>query len=280
MDEHWNQLLKYYPHLSKARILDLGAGKGKFLIAGAKHGVKVTGLEYNPAYIEHAHTAAREAGVEISIEQGEAEALPYAEHGFDFVHANEVVEHVADPRAMMREVYRVLRPGGVAYVTVPNRFGVHDPHFHLYFVNWLPRVWSDAFIGLVSRHKQYTDVAAGHQRLADMHYFTYRQFKTLAQSNGFTVADKRLMKIDREYRGLKRVLVRTAFMCGLLNSFLSAWTLLKKSKRLSMIFHTTTLPSSTHFLRRVSFIGGLNTRRIWKRFSIRSKGEGATRCST
>ena len=199
MASHWEHLSGYVPRLAEGTILDLGSGKGGFLVTAAQHGARAVGLELNPAYIEETLRRAQEAGVLVSVQQGKAEQLPFADESFDFINISEVIEHIQDPAAMLREVQRVLKPGGCAYMSVPNRFGMKDPHFHLYIVNWLPRAWSDAFIGLCGKHKDYANQAAGEQRLREMHYYTYGQIISLVHRSGLKAEDIRAMKIRRRF---------------------------------------------------------------------------------
>jgi SAM-dependent methyltransferase len=68
--------------------------------------------------------------------------LPFADESFDVVLTNHVIEHVGDEqaqRAHLAELRRVLRPGGVGYLAVPNRWMLVEPHYGLAFLSWLPR---------------------------------------------------------------------------------------------------------------------------------------------
>lgn len=208
---HISNLLRHVPGLRSYRVLDLGAGKGNFLVEAANEGIAVAGIEYNPAYVEQARMLIKDSGFNVEIREGQGEALPYADGSFEFVNASEVIEHVRDPLQVLREVYRVLVPGGSAYMSVPNRYGMRDPHYKLYGVNWLPRVRSDAYIAFFGRSKTYEDTSAGLQRLADMHYFTYSDFKRLAEGIGFLVSDSRADRIRNEYSGLRKIAARIAY---------------------------------------------------------------------
>ncbi len=196
---HFDHLADTIPDIPKRRILDLGCGRGEFLVDAASRGVTVVGLEYNPLYIEEALALAKEKQVAITVQQGAAEHMPFEDGSFDFINMAEVIEHVADPLLTLREVYRVLAPGGLCYMSVPNRYGLKDPHFHLYGVNWLPRSVSDLYLSLFDKHKEYTQ-AAGHQRLRDMHYYRYDRIVEICRSVGFGAMDIREQKVVKRFQ--------------------------------------------------------------------------------
>ena len=80
--------------------------------------------------------------------------LPFADGHFDVVLTNHVIEHVGDEDAQRRhlaELHRVLRPGGMGYLAVPNRWMLVEPHYQLAFLSWLPRSWRSPY--LRARHK-------------------------------------------------------------------------------------------------------------------------------
>lgn len=196
---HLDNLLLVVPDLPSRRILDVGAGRGEFLIDAVKRRYRAEGIEYNPRYIEQAEEQARRAGVSIQIRRGVGEALPFQNGSFDFINMAEVIEHVFDPQKVLGEVARVLSEHGLAYVSVPNRYGIYDPHFHVLFVNWLPRRLSDLFLRLVGGHKDYSHSDAGHQRLSDMHYMTRSQFEKLCDTHSLVFFDSREQKIKKRF---------------------------------------------------------------------------------
>lgn len=85
----------------------------------------------------------------IEIHQTPDATLPFADQSFDLVLLNHVIEHVGtrDEQAMcLSEIFRVLRPGGVLYLSVPSRFAVIEPHYRLPFLSWLPQKLADAWV--------------------------------------------------------------------------------------------------------------------------------------
>lgn len=75
--------------------------------------------------------------------------LPFADASFDVVVTNHVIEHVGDAAAQQRhlaEVARVLKPDGVGYLAVPNRWMLVEPHYQLAFLSWWPRRWRSPYL--------------------------------------------------------------------------------------------------------------------------------------
>lgn len=211
MDAHIASIRLIVPDLLDRKILDLGSGRGKFLIDMARRGVKVVGYEKSHTYVEMSRKMLTESGFgDIVVTEGMAETLPYPDGSFGFINISEVVEHVEDPRAVLMEAARVLQSGGSAYVSVPNRYGYKDPHYHLYFVNWLPRAWSETYIRFRGKQKNY-DGKAGRQKLSEMHYYTLHAFRAFARSLGWEVFDIRWEKISR-MSPMKRLIAMIAYV--------------------------------------------------------------------
>ena len=84
--------------------------------------------------------------------------LPFAGGSFDVVLSNHVIEHVGDEQAQrehLREVCRVLCGDGVAYLAVPNRWMLVEPHFKLPFLSWLPLAPANAYVRLARKGTHY-----------------------------------------------------------------------------------------------------------------------------
>jgi ubiquinone/menaquinone biosynthesis C-methylase UbiE len=102
------------------RILDLGCGTGTLtLLAKQKHpAATITGLDGDARVLEIAQAKASQAGVSISLEQGLATSLPYADASFDRVLSSLLFHHLTlvDKARAFDEIYRVLVPGGEAHI--------------------------------------------------------------------------------------------------------------------------------------------------------------------
>jgi SAM-dependent methyltransferase len=110
-------LLDYLDLHDGERVLDCGCGMGFYLFVMARlRRLELVGLDTD---VERLQWAARER-VPAQLVEGDAERLPFDDASFDKVLMSEVLEHLADDRAALAEVRRVLRPGGVLAVSVPN----------------------------------------------------------------------------------------------------------------------------------------------------------------
>jgi SAM-dependent methyltransferase len=157
------------PIQSGTRLLDLGCGAGRHAFEAARRGARVVALDANPAELAQVTAVAaamNEAGelpaaASIAAIAGDATAMPFPDDAFDIVIAAEVLEHIRPDQDAMNEVSRVLRPGGLAAVTVPA---------------WLP----ERICWLLS--DDYHNVPGGHLRI-----FTRPELETKLRRAGLDV---------------------------------------------------------------------------------------------
>ena len=114
-------LVERYFHSRPGRLLDVGCGTGATL-----RGLKALGCAVGLDYSQVALSYCLRRG-ERCLVQGNAEKLPFAGRSFDAVTMLDLLEHV-DDEAAMREVARVLRPGGWVFITVPAVPAVWSEH--------------------------------------------------------------------------------------------------------------------------------------------------------
>lgn len=103
------------------RVLDLGCGGGFMAEALAREGARVVGVDPAEAALESARGHARATGLEIDYRAGVGEAIPLDDAAVDAVVCVDVLEHVADLEAVLVEIRRVLRPGGLFFFDTINR---------------------------------------------------------------------------------------------------------------------------------------------------------------
>jgi SAM-dependent methyltransferase len=105
------------PHLSPEQaLLDIGCGPGTITvdIAARVAPGQVTAVDLSEEVLRSARAEARVRGLSnVRFARADAHALDYSDGGFDVVHAHQVLQHVADPVQVLREMRRVCKPGGL-----------------------------------------------------------------------------------------------------------------------------------------------------------------------
>lgn len=183
-------------------VLDLGCGRAALWTrAYVARGARVVALELDAARVRDSHaqlaaTPPAGPGRVLGVVRADGERIPLADATASLVHCAQVLEHVASPEAFLRELRRVLAPGGACYLTAINRFALRDPHFRVVVVHWLPARLADRIIGWLGA----TNPEG--QALSAMHYFTRGGFARLCARSGLEVLEdlKRRERLARHGR--------------------------------------------------------------------------------
>ncbi len=118
-----------------ARLLDAGCGSGQWAIAFAERGARVTGIDLSPEMIRFARVQASARGLDIEWRTGDVTRLADPLAVFDAIHARALFQFVPDVPGALRELRRVLRPGGRLLASVP---GVLSPIYRASWMRHLP----------------------------------------------------------------------------------------------------------------------------------------------
>ena len=102
--------------LGGRRLLDVGCGTGFFTAAAERRGASVTSLDIGVALLRQVRLKAAS-----DLVAGDACALPFHDASFDVVVSSECIEHTIDPLRAAAEICRVVKPGGLVVITVPNQ---------------------------------------------------------------------------------------------------------------------------------------------------------------
>ena len=133
--------------LSKVYCVELGCGTGAFLEAASRRFKNVLGLDISLTWLVVARKRLEERGISIPLLCGCVERLPLRDDRFSLAVAFDVLEHVANPEQMLKEVRRVMRPDGKVLCTTPNRYSLSaEPHVGIWGVGFLPRKWMPAYV--------------------------------------------------------------------------------------------------------------------------------------
>jgi ubiquinone/menaquinone biosynthesis C-methylase UbiE len=182
-------LIRRYVDLEGARVLDIGCGIGKYVEKLDAISAQAYGVDVDPARVVQGKAGALSVAV--------SERLPFASGSFDMVLLNEVIEHVQDESATLREACRVLKPGGHVVIYAPNRLYPFETHGiylgtryifgNIPLVNYLPDVLRKR---LVPHARAYT--SRGLRKITDkldadlvVHTQVYPGFDNINARSGF-----------------------------------------------------------------------------------------------
>ena len=104
-------------HVPRGRVLDVGCGQSLFTEMGGPFPFHVYAGDLNLGWVRSRATKFPHQSWTVF----DADAVPFRDGEFDALFAGEIIEHVTDVRRALREWWRVLKPGGVAVITTPNR---------------------------------------------------------------------------------------------------------------------------------------------------------------
>jgi SAM-dependent methyltransferase len=120
----WMPEVMGFQEFPGARLLEVGCGMGTDLLQFARGGAEVTGIDLTPRSIEISRQHLALYGQRGDFANADCERLPFADQSFDVVYSNGVIHHTPDTAGAVREINRVLRPGGIARVMLYHRGSV------------------------------------------------------------------------------------------------------------------------------------------------------------
>jgi 2-polyprenyl-3-methyl-5-hydroxy-6-metoxy-1,4-benzoquinol methylase len=120
----WMPEVMGFNDFAGARLLEIGCGMGTDLLQFARGGAQVTGIDLTPRSIEISQKHLSLYGEEGDFAIADCEQLPFANESFDIVYSNGVLHHTPDTAGAVREIHRLLRPGGEARVMLYHRASI------------------------------------------------------------------------------------------------------------------------------------------------------------
>jgi len=172
------QFMKFAPR--PGALLDVGCATGLFLNAMRDHGWRVRGVELSP----YAAAYARETfNLEVTV--GTLEAAQFPDAHFDAVSLWDVLEHVIDPKAALAEIRRILRPGGMLALSLPNP------------VAWEARLFGGGWVGWDRPRHLHLFTPAVLRRYLEDAGFVNAQFESLGGRLGLTLLSAEMLLTSR-----------------------------------------------------------------------------------
>jgi SAM-dependent methyltransferase len=134
--------IRAYLRPGRTRFLDCGCGAGEYVFQLIDQlGLDAYGVEYDSEKVQRANLHPSHGS---RISQGDLQAIAGGAEQYDYAMLNEVLEHVPDEGTALREVHRILKPGGILFVFSPNRWfpfethGVHLKRSGRGVPHWIP----------------------------------------------------------------------------------------------------------------------------------------------
>jgi 2-polyprenyl-3-methyl-5-hydroxy-6-metoxy-1,4-benzoquinol methylase len=168
-------------------VLNVGCGAGTECQIWAELGHSVTGIDISEPLVQLARTRASEQGFDIRFDIGSALALPYAANTFDVCLIPQLLEHVQEWQKCLEEGARVLRPGGVLYLSTTNVVCPVQNEFDLPLYSWYPKFVKRRCEKLaVTTHREWVS----HTAYPAVHWFTFWQLRDFLAEKGMTCFDR------------------------------------------------------------------------------------------
>lgn len=139
--------------LSNLTCLDVGCSNGAISVRTAGSFKRTIGIDLDAPAIAQAASEHQSDQMIFALASGHA--IPFEDNSFDLIICAQVYEHSTDQPALAREVWRVLRPGGIVFFSGPNRLKIMEEHYWLPFLSWLPRPLANRYMQLFKRGKVY-----------------------------------------------------------------------------------------------------------------------------
>ncbi len=158
-------ILTKFKQIQKCSILDIGCGSGIITTYLGKKAKKMYGVDVRDE---------RVSKKSFKFQIVKNETLPFKKNSFDIVISNFVIEHIENPKKHLKEVYRVLKKGGICYLSAPNKWFPKEPHYNLFFLSYLPQKLSNLYLKILKKGEKF-----------DISPKSHKEYHNLIKSSGF-----------------------------------------------------------------------------------------------
>jgi len=194
----------------KGKIFEGGCGTGNFIVALSKKGFKVTGLEIDPERIVLAKENCKKYKISAKVIEGDLRKIPLKEE-FDLIFCHGAVEHFPETQQALNELFRILKPKGLAMISVPARYSS-------FILLKYGQIISDKIFGTSLWN-------CGYERS-----FSPWKFKKMLEKAGFKVLDTKITQSCPGKRWpfigkIERVLDKPFWLLGIGGRFMHFWCL-------------------------------------------------------
>ncbi len=137
----------------KELAVDIGCSGGFFTTAITPYFRNVIGIDIDLHALRLANE--QQIGSNLYYLGADSMSLPLTDESVDLIICNHVYEHVPDPQRLFHEIRRVLAEDGICYLGAASRWIPMEPHYHLPFLSWLPKVIAHHYMRLFGKGDYY-----------------------------------------------------------------------------------------------------------------------------
>lgn len=176
----WDMSVMFLQHRSGGKLLELGCGGGDLLGSLSACGWEAEGVDVDPQAIKNAKLKG------LNVRLGQIEEMEYPANSFDAVIMVHVIEHIHDPRRLLQECHRVLKPGGQLSLVTPNA------------ASFLHKVFKRSWFPLEPpRHLHIFTLDAIKKLLEESGFENAHAFTTIRDADGLVAASRSIRRTGR-----------------------------------------------------------------------------------
>lgn len=176
-------------HITPTSVLDIGAGYGEIASYIASKSIKVTAIEPDKELRQSVKKQISQNVIYkkyLKLINAHAEKLPVESKSIDLCILSQVLEHVSDPQKTVREIARVLKPGGYLYLSCPNYLYPIEQHYHIPYLPLMNKeliaTWASFFFKVFRKMDEQNIEEIGTSILG-LNFITDQMIKKLTRDN-------------------------------------------------------------------------------------------------
>jgi 2-polyprenyl-3-methyl-5-hydroxy-6-metoxy-1,4-benzoquinol methylase len=164
-----------YGELGTLTLLDIGCSTGFMSHEYASSFKYVVAIDVDQPALKFARL--NNSAVNLDHLAMDSQNLAFPDASFDAVTCTHIYEHVPDPHALMREIRRVLKPGGACFFSAGNRYSWMEPHYQLPMLSVIPKSWAHHYLRILNKGDYYYETHLSYRRLRELvKDFTLRDY--------------------------------------------------------------------------------------------------------
>jgi len=160
-------------------VLDAGCGKGAVLVSCALRGAKVFGIDTDEEELKIANLRMEKLGLSdsVSIKKASLTNLPFTDNFFDLITCSSVLEHIENTDEAVKEMARVLKPGGFCCIGGPNPSFPREGHYKIFWPPYLPKKIGALYLSIRGFNPDFF--------IKDVYYVSASKLMEILKSYGF-----------------------------------------------------------------------------------------------